>query len=265
MTLTFAIRRLLLLSLLAMLIVGCNKAKNDPYKSYRQYTSEQLFERGEKQLSKRHYVDASRKFEALNALYPFGPNSEQANLDLMYAYYKNNDEASTIAAADRYVRLYPRGANVDYAYYLKGVVSYEQGLPWVERRVGVDPALRDLGNKEQAFAAFNELVEYYPHSVYAADALARLNYIRDLEARKNVIIAEYYLKRKAYVAAANRASDVIEHFNGSRQVIPALAIQSEAYHGLGLTQLADRSFQVLQLSYPDSPELKKLMHERKYY
>lgn len=246
------------LLLIVLFIVGCGKGPSDPYKSYRQYTAEELFDRAEVSLGKKHYAEAVKKFEALNALYPFGPYAEQALVDLIYAYYKNGDEASAIAEADRYIRLYPRGMYVDYAYYMKGIVSYEQGIPWLERKMGVDPALRDLSNKKQAFLAFQQLVTLFPESRYTPDALLRMEYIRNLIARKNAVIAEYYLERKAYVAAVNRANYVVEHFEGSPQVIPALAVMIEAYQGLGLYKEAENVLQVFELSYPHSAEFRRL-------
>lgn len=251
-----------LLLLVILVVVGCSKGPADPYKTYRQYTAEELFTRAEATLSKRHYAEAVKKYEALNALFPFGPYAEQAEVDLIYAYYKNSDYPSAVAETDRYIRLYPRGQYIDYAYYMKGVVSFEEGIPWVERKMGVDPALRDLSNKKEAFLAFEQLATLFPESHYTPDALLRMDYIRNLIARKDVIIGEYYLERKAYVAAVNRASSVVEHFEGSPEVIPALAVMVEGYRALGLYHLADEMLQVFELSYPDAPQLKKLLAKK---
>lgn len=244
--------------LFIFILAGCSGSK-DEFAPYRKMTAKQIFNTGEKALANEDYAKAVKYFEALDAVYPFSPYTEQEQLEIIYAYYKNDDSASALASADRYIRLYPRGKHVDYAFYMKGLISFQQGYTWLQRLVGVDPSRRDLSSKKEAFLAFNQLVTYFPNSIYTPDALVRMAYIRNIIARKNVLIANYYMKRKAYVAAANRASYVIQHFNGSPEVIPALAIMVKAYRGLGLHQMANNSLHILQTSYPNAPQLKKLI------
>ena len=163
-----------------------------------------------------------------------------------------------LAAADRYIRLYPRGRHVDYAHYMNGLIHFEQGGTWAQKLAHSDPAPHDLADKQQAFTAFSHIMHYYPHSLYAADSALRMAYIRNMVARKQILVAEYYFKRKAYVAAANRASYVVKHFNGTPEVQNALVIMVKAYRKLNLEQLADNSLRILQASYPDSEQLKEL-------
>lgn len=238
-------KRLLLIIAMLVCLAGCAKEKFDDYSAYKGFSSDQLFDRAETAMVKHRWDQARKYLEALDALYPFGPYAEQGQLDIIYAYYMNGDGPSAVAAADRFVQLYPQDSRVAYAYYMKGVVSMELGLTWLQRSVGIDPAPLALDNKHDAFMAFNQVVVDYPNSPYAYDSMLRMRYIRNLFARKYLGIADYYLKRKAYVAAANRASYVLEHFDGSPQVIPALKIMATAYQRLGLTQLEANTRQVL--------------------
>jgi len=249
----------LLLAVFGLLLVGCSGSGNDQFKAYRGMTAATIFNKGETQLSKHNWANAVQDFQALDAMYPFGPYARQGQLDIIYAYYKNDDYASGLAAAERYIRLYPRGPYTDYAYYMKGLMEFNSGFTWLQRKMGTDPAPRDMTDKKQAFVAFSEVVNLYPHSVYAQDAAYRMAYIRNLMARKNVEVAQFYMKRKAYVAAANRAAYVMQHYNGSPEVIPAMAIMVKAYRKLHLDGLADNTMKIFAASYPNSPELHKLM------
>ena len=239
-----------LLIITSVILVGCAPKFEDPFKSYHGKTSQQIFDQGEAQLAKGDYDQATKSFEALDALYPFGPYAQQGQLDIIYAYYKNNDFAEASIAADRYIRLYPRGRDVDYAYYMKGRVLFEQGNPWLERRLGVDAAPRDLGAKRDAFAAFNQLVLFYPHSRYVPDSILHMRYLRNLFARHQILIAQFYYRRRAYVASANRAAYVLQHFQRTPQVIAALKIMIDSYQKLGLVKLANNTKSILQASYP---------------
>ncbi len=252
------IKKVLICCLLGLLLVGCAKKDVDPYAAYRNATSDQLFNGGEKALAKKNYSVAVKEFEALDAIYPFGPYAEQGQLDIIYAYYKNDDADSAIAAADRYIRLYPRGAHVDYVYYMRGIVGFDQGLSWLQKMAGIDPAPRDISTLQQSFSSFATVVEQYPDSYYAADSVIRMAYIRNLLARREVMTAQFYLDHQAYIAAANRASYVVQHFEGSPQVENALVIMVKAYRALNLPQMADSTYAILQASYPQSKELRDL-------
>lgn len=249
---------LFLLPVLALLLMSCSKAQQDPYRDYRKYTSAQLFYNGEYALYKENYEKAVKNLEALDAIYPFGPDSQQAQLDIIYAYHLDNDDASAVAAADRYVRLYPRGEHVDYAYYMRGLIGFSEGLTWLQRLSNVDPAPRDISSLRQSYGAFSMLSQYFPDSTYTPNAELRMRYIRNLMARRELIIANFYMQRKAYVAAINRASYVIEHYQGSPQVIDALGVMVKAYRALGLTKLANQSYDLLASNYPDSKLTQQL-------
>ena len=239
-------------------LIGCANKNQDPYAEFRQQTASVIFNGGERALAKGNYSNAVKHFKALDAIYPFGPFSQQGQLDIIYAYYKNDDDASAITAADRYTRLYPRDEHVDYAYYMRGVIGFSEGLSWLQKLAGTDLAPRDISTLRQSFSSFATLVQTFPDSEYSSDALFRMAYIRNLMARREIQTARFYMQHQAYVAAANRATYVVQHFEGSPEVIQALAIMVRAYQLLGLDSLAQMTYQVLKASYPESPELDQL-------
>jgi outer membrane protein assembly factor BamD len=248
--------RILLILIATLIIAGC--APTATLDLYKNKTARQIFTSGEHAMAKGDYEQAVQDFEALDTLYPFGPFAEQGQLDIIFAYYKNNDPASALGAADRYIRLYPRSPNVDYAYYMKALINYGRGETWFQHVFPTDPAQRDLGYMEQSFRDFNELSRRFPDSPYAQDARMRMAYIRNLLAQHELNIAQYYMRHKAYVAAANRAGGIVENYQGAPQVIPALGIMVEAYRALGETRLANNVLQVLELNFPNAAITKKL-------
>ncbi len=249
---------LLLFLLAGFLLAGCGGKDVDPYAAYRHSTSAELFTNGEKALAKGNYSTAVKNFEALDAIYPFGPYSRQAELDVIYAYYQSGDDASAIVAADRYARLYPQGPNVDYAYYMRGVVGFVEGMSWLQKLAGVDPAPRDVSKLRESYASFARLTNQFPSSPYAPDGLRRMVYIRNMMARREVLIADFYFERHAYVASANRAVYVVQHYEGSPYVIDALVLMVKSYRALNLTEMADNAYQTLAENYPNSPEFREL-------
>lgn len=252
-------KKILLVCLLAALLSACASSElHDSYSAYKKETASQLYHESKKDLIKGHPNKAVKKLEALNALYPFGAYAEQGLINLVYAYYEDDEADEAMAAADRYLRLYPRGNYSDYAYYMKGVIAFKQGFSWMQRKAGVNPAPRDLSNLKTAYLSFNELVETFPQSPYVPDAIARMRYIRNLYAEKDVGIAQFYYDNKAYVAAANRANDVVVHYDKSPYVIDALNIMVKSYRKLGLNDMANNTLKIFQASYPNSKKLRKL-------
>jgi len=253
-------KKLLLLGFLALFLTACSDAPiDDSFSAYRHKTAAQLYNSAAKDLKKKNYDTAVGDLEALNALYPFGAHAEEGLVNLIYAYYKNNDPEEAIAIADRYLRLYPRGRYADYVYYMKGVIATRQGLSWLQRKLGINPAQRDLSNYKQAFMAFNLLVRNFPHSKYVPDALIRMRYIRNILAKHELQIATFYFKKKAYVAAVNRASFVVTHFDQAPAVIDALGLLVKSYRALNLNKMTDQTMAVLAASYPNSKVYKQLL------
>lgn len=253
---------IILLGLVVLINNGCSSTgAKSAAASYEKESAEQLYNKAQKALVSGTYDEAAKRFEALDALYPYSEYSQRAELALIYAYYANDEPAAALAAADRYIRLHPRSAHVDYAYYMKGVINFGRGRNWLQKRVGTDPAQRELPYMKNAFADFSELVTRFPDSRYAPDARRRMIYIRNLIARYEVSVAQFYYDRKAYVAAANRASYAFLHFQGSPQTIKALVLMVKANRKLGETKAADDALLVLKTNYPDVEELKELEQE----
>lgn len=239
-----------------MLAAGC--ASTTTAQQFKGMTSEQIFQSAEKALAKGDYAQSIKYFEGLQSLYPFGPNSEQGQLDIIYAYYKNGDSAQATAAAQRYIHLYPQSANVDYAYYLKGLVNYQRGRSWIQKRFHVSRSENDEQALNQAFVDFGALVQRFPDSKYSPDAQKRMIYIRNVLAQNQLDAAQYYFRQNAYVAAINRATQVVQHYQGSPQVVDALVIMVKANRALGLNKQANDALQILQSNYPNALKLNKL-------
>lgn len=245
------------------LLIGCSDSFNN-FKAYQGIPAATIFHRAEKRLAEGKYDKAVKDLEALDAIYPFGPYAQQGQLDIIYAYYMNDDDGAAIAAADRYMRLYPRSNNVDYAYYMKGLIQFNQGQTWAQRQLSLDPSPRDLTSKKQAFLTFDELAQYFPSSIYRDDALLRMAILRNFFAHKELLLAEYYFDRHAYVAAANRASGIVKHYNGTPYVEEALVLMVRSYRKLELPQMANNSLVILKATYPDSKMLTKLERSASY-
>ena len=250
-------KKLILLVVLGILMAGCSSNK-DQFAAYRHKTAAQIYHDAHTALVKKHYADAVDGYEALDAIYPFGPYAQTAQLESIYAYYKNDDLPEAVTAADRYVRLYPRTEGVAYAYYMQGVISQTQSYSWFQRKVGVDPAWRDLTDQKQAFMSFSEVVTLYPNSPYAADSILRMRYLRNVIAEHSLELARYYYGQRAYIAAANRASYVVKHFNGTLATPDALAVMIKSYRKLKLPKLANNTYRILQASYPDSKAFRRV-------
>jgi outer membrane protein assembly factor BamD len=233
------------------ILAGC-ASDQTLVEKYGSQSDQQIFAGGEKELQKGNMDKASEHFEALQALYPFGDYARQGQLDLIYAYYANDEYASSEAAAERYAHLYPIGPNTDYAYYMKGLAEFTENSTFFQRHFAIERANRDLTAYEKAFVSFEQLIQHYPDSVYSADAHQRLVYLRDMFAQYYINVAEYYYARKAYVAAAEQAAVVVKHYQRTKSMPDALVIMVKSYRKLGLTQQADDALAVLQLNYPDS-------------
>lgn len=235
-----------------LILAACSNNKDPGASAFQNYTAKQLLVEGEAQLAKNNFQDAIKRFEALDALYPFNEEAKQGEIDIIYAYYKADDYPSTIAAADRYIHLYPDGAHTDYAYYMKGIAHFESDRNWLQRLYSENPEQLDLTSLQQAFINFNDLIKLFPNSIYVKDAQARMYYIRNLMAERELQVAQFYFRHKAYVAAANRASEIVKHYEGTPQVPAALKIMVDSYQALGATKQANDALKVLQTNYPKS-------------
>lgn len=241
-----------LLLLIAVLMGGC--ASNDD-NEFEDSTEQVLYDLGVDALGVANWERAIQIFRELEAQFPFGQYAAQSQLELIYAYYRSNQPEATRAAADRFIRLYPDNPNLDYAYYMKGMSYYTEDERFLGRYLPTDPSKRDPGQARESFQDFAQLVSRFPDSPYAADAQARMIYLRNLLARYEVHVAEFYIERQAYLSALNRARYVVENFQSAPAVPRALEIMTEMYLRLGLNDLADTSFEILKMNHPDSDKI----------
>src|SRR3989344_151674 len=217
---------------------------------------QRIYEEGEAKMRDRDYEKAISYFQTLESRYPHGRYATQAQLEIAYAYYKKGDPISTVAAADRFIKLHPNHPNIDYAYYIKGLASFnERGI--VEKLTQQEISDRDPKTLRASFLALKELVARYPDSRYAKDAVLRMTYLVNALADHELHVARYYMKRTAYVAALNRCRFVIESSPDAPAVEEALVISISAYDALGMEDLKQDTLRVLETNYPNSRMLAK--------
>ena len=217
-----------------------------------QETSEQaLYRRAQAGLRTGNYTQSITRLQRLEARFPFGRYAEQAQLELIYANHMARDLDAAQAAAERFIRLHPQHPNVDYAHYMKGVTALARDRGATGRFMKTELSHRDVSNVRQAFADFNDLIVRFPNSEFAKDAQQRMIYLRNVLAAAEVNIAQYYLGRGAYVAAANRARHVVESYSQTPATPDALAVLIESNWKLGLKEAADDALEVLALNFPD--------------
>ncbi|MHB1085533.1 MAG: outer membrane protein assembly factor BamD [Thiobacillus sp.] len=216
------------------------------------WSAQKIYAEAKDDLNQGNYERAVKLFETLESRYPFGRYAQQAQLEIAYAYYKDNEPISAIAAADRFIKLHPNHPNVDYAFYLKGLANFNDDLGYLGNLVDQDMSERDPGAARDAFLSFKELVTRFPDSKYAEDSTARMKYLVNALAGNEVHVAKYYLKRKAWVAAANRAKEVLKTYPEAPALEEALAIMVVSYDKLKLTELRDDAQRVLKLNFPNS-------------
>ncbi|HYL90978.1 MAG TPA: outer membrane protein assembly factor BamD [Burkholderiales bacterium] len=241
--------------LAAAVLPGCSSldSQNDETLGW---SAQRIYGEAKDAQASRDWQKAVKLLEKLEARYPYGRYAQQAQLEVAYCQYKDQERASAIAAADRFIKLYPNHPNVDYAWYLKGLINFnelEGALSWLTTP---DMSDRDPKASREAFLAFKEVVTRFPDSRYAPDSAARMRYLINALANSEVAVARYYMKRAAYVAAANRAQYAIEHYPQAPSVEEAMVILTQAYDALGLTDLRDASHRVLVANFPNSPWLK---------
>jgi outer membrane protein assembly factor BamD len=243
-----------LILLLSLTLYGCSG--NDEQPDITADTGEeQMYAEAQRYLSGANYDLAVKSLQLLESRYPFGKYAEQAQLELIYAHYNAYEHEAAVEAADRFIRLHPQHPNVDYAYYMKGLSAYTGNEDIFSRFLPTDLTKRDTGQAKEAFAEFAQLLSRYPGSPYAADAQARMIALRNLMARHEINVANYYLRRGAYLAATNRGRYVVENFERTPAVADGLAIMAQGYLLLEMNELAGDSINVLALNYPQHPSL----------
>ena len=252
-TLTFFLAILLMLTSLA----GCGWLPGE-YDETKDWSVDKIYSEAKEAMSDGNYERAIKLFEKLQARYPFGRYAQQAQLELIYANFKAGEPDAAVAAADRFIRTYPRHPYVDYAYYMKGLVNFTRESGALARLVPADPSKTDTSTARQSYNDFAELVQKFPNSQYAEDAQLRMLFLHNSLAAYEVNVAKYYLRREAYVAAVNRATYVLENYARTPAAADALAVMTQAYLRMGMKDLATASLRVLTLNYPTSPHIPEL-------
>jgi outer membrane protein assembly factor BamD len=237
---------LVALCVVLLAVSGCRSHRE---KQAKKVTPEALYKKAHKALDNFDFNGAIKSYEQLTARFPFTDEARQARLDLIYAYYRANEGESATDAAETFIRENPTHPRVDYAWYVKGLVDFEHQPNAIERLFHADLTKRPPSTARKAFAAFKTVVEQYPKSEYAHDSLQRMVYLRDRLASYEVHVARFYLKRGAYIAAAQRAKGAIEQYDGAPAVREALEIMIESYDRLNLQALAAQTRQVYAANY----------------
>jgi outer membrane protein assembly factor BamD len=234
---------------LGLLLAGCSSSPDETSDEFSDYTAEQFYGEAKQALVEGRYEKATKLYEKLEARFPFGKYATQSQLDVAYAYYKNDEPDSAIAAADRFIKLNPANPFVDYAYYIKGLVNYNRGIGFIDRFLPTDSSQRDPGATLDSYKDFEELIRRFPNSRYANDSRQRIISLRNNLAMHEIHVADFYMRREAYLAAARRCGEVVRKYQRTQAVPVALEIMEKAYRKLEMTQLADDAARVFQTNY----------------
>lgn len=236
---------------LALSLSGCGllPEKIDETKDW---SASRLYSEARDELSTGNYEKAIQYFEKLESRYPFGTYAQQAQMEVAYAYYRQDDQPQALAAVERFIKLHPNHPHVDYMYYLRGLVNFNDKLSFLDFLSKQDASERDPKAARDAFDSFKQLAERFPDSIYTKDAIARMKYLVNAMAQYEVHVANYYYRRGAYVAAANRAQLAVNEYRDAPAVEEALYLMVKSYDALGLTELRDDASRVLKSTFPNS-------------
>ena len=216
------------------------------------WSANKLYTEAKITMDERAYDKAIGYYEKLESRYPYGRFAQQAQIDMAYAYWKSNEPASAMAAADRFIKLHPNHPNVDYVYYLRGLINFNEDLGLMGHLSQQDMTERDPKGARESFDAFRELITRFPDSKYTPDAILRMKYLVNALASLEVHVARYYMKRKAYVAAVNRAQFALKNYSEAPATEEALFIMVKAYDLMGMNDLRDDAERVMRKNFPNS-------------
>ncbi|HZF20071.1 MAG TPA: outer membrane protein assembly factor BamD [Burkholderiales bacterium] len=232
--------------------------KQDPTSTM---SADKLYAEAKDALDGGQYDLAIKRYETLEARFPYGRYSQQGQLEIAYAYYKQADQTSAVAAAERFIKLHPNHPNVDYAYYLKGLAYFNEDLGILGRISNQDRTERDPKSARESFDAFKDLAQRYPESKYTPDALARMKYLINALASHEVHVARWYVRRGAYVAAVNRAQYALKNYPEAPTQEEALLIMVRSYDALGMTDLRNDAERIVRKNFPNSEQAKSVLSQ----
>ena len=240
--------------ILALCLSGCGLLP-EQIDETKDWSAGKLYSEAKAKLNEGSYEQAIKYYEKIEARFPYGRFAQQAQLEVAYAYYKDKEIASAIAAADRFIKLHPNHPNVDYAYYLKGLANFNDDLGLLGSYSGQDMTERDPKAAREAFESFKDLVTRFPGSKYTPDSIQRMNYLVNALASHEIHVARYYIKRGAFVAAANRAQFSLKSYPQAPANEEGLLILVQAYDKLGMTDLRNDAERVMKTNFPNSKYL----------
>jgi outer membrane protein assembly factor BamD len=247
----FTPKTIFLSLIILVTLSGCSILGGKEEDETESWSANKLYDSARAAMAEESYATAIDYFDKLEARYPFGQFAQQALLESAYAHYKDDSPEEAVAAADRFIKLYPRHPNVDYAYYIKGLANFNRNFGFFQRYIPTEREQRDQAAALQAFNDFAELVKLYPNSKYAEDSRQRMVYLRNSVAEYDVHVARYYIKRGAYLAAVNRGRNVVENYPKTTAVADALAVMLVGYTMLDMQEQAKDTRRVLELNFPD--------------
>ena len=251
-------RLLLLLALAGSAGCGYFQSQSHKDREEEKWPEDRLYYAAKDRLDSGSCEGAIEYYEKLQTRYPFGVYTQQAQLELSYCYYRTDDPGQAIATIDRFIKLYPSHAHMAYAFYLRGLINFGRGKGLTARWLPKDPSQRDPGASLQSFQDFGELIQRFPDSVYVEDAQLRMRHLRNILAQHEVNVANYYMRRGAFVAAANRARYVVENYQQTPAMPEALVLLAKSYKVLDLNDLAGDALKVLELNYPNHPGVEEV-------
>nr|VFJ61617.1 MAG: Beta-barrel assembly machine subunit BamD [Candidatus Kentron sp. FW]VFJ65199.1 MAG: Beta-barrel assembly machine subunit BamD [Candidatus Kentron sp. FW] len=252
------VRYLLFFWGITAITTGCSSFSTEEDDETEGWSAQQLYNEAKSERIAGNYETALGYYQKLESRYPFGLYAQQAQLETAYVYYKFDEPEQAIASAERFIKLHPRHPHVDYAYYIKGITNFNLGKGIFDRYFPIDPSQRDPGAALKAFQEFGELIKHFPDSKYAEDARQRMLYLRNNLANYEVHVADYYFRRGAYVAAANRGKYVVENYQGAPSVADALLIMIKAYKQMKIHELSTEALRVLELNFPGHPGIAEV-------
>ena len=235
--------------ILALLILSaCSSNEEMPDE---RLIEKELYDQAQARLKNESYSTAIMSLEALESRFPFGRYAEQAQAELIYAYYMNSQFEASQSAAERFINLHPRHSHTGYAYYMKGLAAFTDDSGLFSRYFQSDLEKREIVMAQTSFDELSDFISRYPQSKYVSHAKQRMIYLKNLLAKHEMYVADFYMQRGAYLAAVGRSKYVIEHLPNTPQTPYALSILVEAYDLLGYSELKKRNLEILTLNYPD--------------
>lgn len=234
--------------MLLLLVSSCSSNEEMPDE---RLVEKELYDQAQTRLKNGSFSTAILSLEALESRFPFGRYAEQAQAELIYAYYMNSQFEASQSAAERFINLHPRHSHTGYAFYMKGLAAFTDDSGLFSRYFQSDLAKREVVMAQTSFGELSEFISRYPESKYVPHAKQRMIYLRNLLAEHEIYVADFYMKRGAYLAAIGRAKYVIENLPNTPQTPFALSILVEAYEILEYEELRKTSLEILNANYPN--------------